>query len=255
MLNKIRDIIEESEYILIGIGEEWDSRFKPLEVSEEIDALLQSCEKDESLQWIRPFLLKELMGFGYEQQSAYQNLLRILEQKNYFIVSTCIDGNIWNQGFDNNRIVTPCGDYEKLQCSDRCTEQLFEINDSFNKDLNAIIKGELHLTDLTYLQCPYCGKGMTYNNIHAENYIEARYLPQWEVYMKWLQNTLNKKICVIELGVGMKYPSVIRWPFERIARLNEKSYFFRIHEKLYQIPEEIKGRTSIIARNSVELLS
>ena len=85
-------------------------------------------------------------------------------------------------------------------------------------------------------------KFLVFNNIDAEKYNEEGYLRKWMIYKKWLQGTVNKNLCILELGVGMNYPSVIRWPFEKIAFYNQKSELFRVHSRLYQITEEIKDR-------------
>ena len=77
---------------------------------------------------------------------------------------------------------------------------------------------------------------------------------QWEKYMKWLQGTVNRKLCVLELGVGMLYPTVIRWPFEKVVYFNQKSNIFRIHSKLYQLTEEIKDRGYKIEKKPMDFL-
>ena len=79
-------------------------------------------------------------------------------------------------------------------------------------------------------------------------------MTQWEKYTKWLQLTLNRKLCVIELGVGMNIPNVIRWPFEKIAFFNKKASFFRINETLYQLTEEIGEKGTSINMNAREFL-
>ena len=64
------------------------------------------------------------------------------------------------------------------------------------------------------------------NNVYAENYNENGYLSDWQIYTKWLQGTLNKKVLILELGVGLVFPSVIRWPFEKIAFYNQKEVIY-----------------------------
>lgn len=64
----------------------------------------------------------------------------------------------------------------------------------------------------------------------------------WNNYTKWLQLTLNKNLLIIELDVGFEVPTVIRWPFEKIAMLNNKAYMYRINDKFYQMPEENNGK-------------
>lgn len=73
--------------------------------------------------------------------------------------------------------------------------------------------------------------------------------------MKWLQGTLNKKLCVLELGAGMMFPGVLRFRFEKIVGLNKKASFIRIHKNLYQIPQEIAERSIGISENSVDYMA
>ena len=42
----------------------------------------------------------------------------------------------------------------------------------------------------------------------------------WETYTKWLQGTLNRNLVILELGVGMELPQLIRFPFEKVAYLS-----------------------------------
>lgn len=87
-----------------------------------------------------------------------------------------------------------------------------------------------------------CGSDASGNVVTNENYDESCYLPQWESYTKWLQGTLNKKICILELGVGFEYPTVIRFPFEKVTYFNKKAFLIRIHPKLAQLTQEIREK-------------
>lgn len=99
-----------------------------------------------------------------------------------------------------------------------------------------------------------CGSEAAGNVVTMENYDESAYLPQWQFYRNWLASTLGKKLCILELGVGLAYPSVIRLPFEKTAELNHRATLVRVHSKLAQAPEELAGRSICIACNPVELL-
>lgn len=91
-----------------------------------------------------------------------------------------------------------------------------------------------------------CGSDAAGNVVSNENYDESGYLPQWEVYTRWLQGTLNQKICILELGVGFQFPSVIRFPFEKVAYFNQKAFLVRIHPKLAQLTQEIREKGTSI---------
>ena len=76
----------------------------------------------------------------------------------------------------------------------------------------------------------------------------------WETYTKWLQGTLNRNLVILELGVGMELPQLIRFPFERVAYFNQKSCLYRVHSHLYQMTEEIKERGYSVPMHPVTLL-
>ena len=102
--------------------------------------------------------------------------------------------------------------------------------------------------------CPDCGKPLEFNLVETANYNENGYLEKWQKYKLWLQGTVNKKLCVLELGVGMKYPTVIRWPFEKVVYFNQKAELFRVHSKLYQMTEEIKDKGFGICSKPVDFV-
>lgn len=95
---------------------------------------------------------------------------------------------------------------------------------------------------------------MYFNRIDTPGYKEEGYLPQWEKYTKWLQGTLNRKLCILELGAGMEYPTVIRFPFEKVAYFNQKARFYRVHSRLYQMTAELKEKGVSIQANPEEFL-
>ncbi len=99
-----------------------------------------------------------------------------------------------------------------------------------------------------------CGSQKAGNVVTNEDYDESIYLPQWEVYTKWLQHTLHKRLCVLELGCGFQFPSVIRFPFEKVVYFNKKASFVRVHPKLAQLTPEIKERSISVAGYPVEIL-
>lgn len=250
MTGRIADKIREADLVLVGIGEELE-QVKLIRKSEKYSYLENRMEK----RWILPFVEKIMLEeLKKEKISIYQELYNILNKKNYFIVSTCLDGFIGYGGFDAERVVEPCGGYSALQCSECCSTELYDIPAEFFNQVMEYIDGKRDEEELIQPVCPICGKPLLFNNINAENYNEEGYLAKWMFYKKWLQGTVNKNLCILELGVGMKYPSVIRWPFEKVTFFNQKAELFRVHSWLYQISEEIKGRGHGICKNPEEFI-
>lgn len=73
-------------------------------------------------------------------------------------------------------------------------------------------------------------------------YSRESYMEQWDRYTKWLTDTLNRRLFILELGVLMELPAVIRWPFEKITFLNEKAFLIRLNKGLPQLSAELKGK-------------
>lgn len=252
-MTDIKEKIAGSQMVLVGLGEELDL-YRKARKSPEYRA---ACEKVENVA-VHPYLLyyflqKELKG----NKEIYQNLAKLLEHKNYFIVSLCQDGSIQDSELDLNRVVTPCGDLRRFQCEDGGHTELYPVKELYPEleaEMEALIMGQLSETELHLPVCPQCGKPLDFNYVEAANYVEDGYLSQWSLYMKWLQGTLNRELCVLELGVGMAYPTVIRWPFEKTTFINNKAYMYRVHSSLYQITEEIAGKAEGICQNPADFL-
>ncbi|MCM1263866.1 MAG: hypothetical protein NC313_14235 [Butyrivibrio sp.] len=249
--------VEEAELVLVGIGEEFQYNWDILLQNSRYMEIEKEIEDKEGYGWIIPFLYKIALEKYNDDNlaNAYSALKEILAEHNYFIISTVLDDYVYKFGFKEDRIVTPCGGFRKMQCDNDCIGQLTGFDYMTYEKVKAYYDKELNLEELQEPICGNCGQKMKFNQIGAAKYAEEGYLKQWDTYMKWLQGTVNKKACVIELGVGMQFPSIIRWPFERIIYYNRKAFLFRIHPSLYQMEEKIKDRGMGIKENPINFLS
>ena len=142
---EVREKIKEAQKVLIGIGKEW---------------ALRDDEKDIRFRYLSDPAQSDL-------KAAYEELYQLIQDKDYYIVTTLTDGAIYEMPFDKNRIVAPCGNIHWRQCSKACTKDIWE-------------EGEVP-DDI----CPHCKAPLTGNTLKAETYIEEGYLPRWKDYMKW----------------------------------------------------------------------
>ncbi len=257
-MQHIIDKIQEADMILLGLGEDFDNK----KYLNSIPNYVAGCEKlkNAGCAWLIPawgeFCTEKIKK---EDVSLVLNkLVDVLKDKNYFVVSVSTNSIIGKTPWKYERIVMPCGSSLKKQCVCGCDA----IADTTETDIDALysvfeklyIKDIFDKMDLAIGKCEKCGEPLIFNNIYAETYREEGYLSKWELYMKWLQGTLNRKLFVLELGVGLEYPSVIRWPFERVAFLNEKAYFCRVHERLYQLTPELAEKGCGISSNAIDWL-
>lgn len=244
--------VDEAEVVLLGIGREFavdDSAFFAWELYKK----WKEADREGMYLWLEPFLkslwIKEQKGLP--PQKAYKELARLLEGKNYFLVTLVTDDLIYASGLNPDRIVAPCGSINRLQCSHGCTETIYSFSEDMQEELKeAVISGRLERCR-SFL-CKKCKERLEPNVAMTECYNENGYLPMWEKYTLWLQHTLNRKLCVIEAGVDFSYPSVIRFPFEKVAFYNKKAAFYRIHEKWHQLTEELREKGTAVDCNSIE---
>lgn len=260
MNTKINDFLEQlkdAEMVLIGIGEEFDN-VKALRNMPGYNKCRDKIDGSDN-EWLVP-----AVNLTYERNKsdAYDVLNKfaeIIAEKNYFVVSVSTNERIRDVSWREKRLVMPCGGSLMKQCVDNCGHELSEITEAdwgniknYMDALQNEEKTEVNRLDLGC--CPKCGSPLVINSIYTKNYDENGYLPQWQLYTKWLQGSLNRKLVVVEMGVGMQCPSVIRWPFEKIAFFNQKATFWRINERLYQLSEELNGKGTSIAMNAIDWL-
>ena len=261
-MSEILSCIDEAEMVLVGLGEEFDNtrelrRDKTYVRGRE---LLEDSPQSAML----PLWQGQLRTERAEQlaREGLNNLARCLDNKNYFVVSVSVNSGITEIPWREGRLVMPCGSGVRLQCGDSCErnlrlaepselqvleEQLLELR-------RALERGSAEALPEGLGRCPVCGNPISLNNVYNEHYDENGYLSDWQNYTKWLQGTLNRRLAVLELGVGMQFPSVIRFPFEKVAYFNQKARFYRVNENLYQMTEELAAKGVGIAKNAIDWL-
>ena len=262
-LNYVDEIIEnikDADMVLIGLGEEFDALgcIQNMKGYEEGKAALAESGESALIPAWQHMLRKEKTDNVF---SALTSLATVLEGKNYFVVSVSTNSAVASVPWREGRLVMPCGTDLYKQCSSSCEQNLIPLSEDEQTELldqlrcwhQKIECGDVQVPKGLGL-CPVCGKKVTLNNIYNEEYDENGYLSAWQIYTKWLQGTLNRKLVVLELGVGMKFPSVIRFPFEKIGYFNQKAKFYRINKNLYHLTEELAGKGVGIADNAIDWL-
>lgn len=168
-------------------------------------------------------------GYMEELMKMYDDLAAMLEKKNYFILTTISDGLIKRSSLNPIRIAALCGSKDRLQCGCNTSESIIDTPDGYYLNNNI-------------LKCPVCGQNYIPNIYNKTFYNENGYLKQWNLYNKWLQGTLNKNLVIIEIGCDFSLASLIRWPFEKIALINQKAFYYRVNNLFPQITAELKER-------------
>ena len=97
---QLKDIIKKADMVLVGIGEAMEEDFSQMEKKDkELTGFEGDVKKRE--------YLKKHKDSSFDL--AYKNLEKILEGKNYFIVTLCRDDKIYDSDLKKDRIVAPLG--------------------------------------------------------------------------------------------------------------------------------------------------
>jgi len=257
--------IEKSDFIIIGIGNEWNWVKNGLKTDDRYNRLIE-FSKIEGNQWLLPVIEYEYAYYNSDQkiENAYKGLRKLIGDKKYFLVSDLYLQDAFFYGFDPKKSVYPCGNYMYLQNSEADGElysaQKCEEFNSIVKNIHDLIEkgGNFDPQEISFSKPVMDGKELYLNQKRLEystiKYNESSYLGNWDIYKKYLTSTLNSNLLVLELGVGLEYPTVIRWPFEKVTFINKKAHLIRVHERLYQHIPEIENKTDSVHMNSVNYI-
>lgn len=169
---------------------------------------------------------------------AYQDLFDLVKDKNYFVITTNVDGQFVKSGFDKNRVFEVQGSYGKMQCINACHNKVYDDT----KLVKEMLKYDLKIPKSLIPKCPVCGKNMDINIRKNDNFVEdSHWNKQNKRYNKFINE--NKNILLLELGVGFNTPSIIRFPFENLVYYKPNSYLIRVNEKYDYVPQEIKDKS------------
>ena len=59
---------------------------------------------------------------------VYDDLLKLVADKDYFVITTNVDHCFQKAGFDKKRLFYTQGDYGLFQCSEPCCQETFDVD-------------------------------------------------------------------------------------------------------------------------------
>ena len=171
----------------------------------------------------------------------YTELYDLVKNKEYFVLTTNVDHQFYKAGFDEKRIFATQGDYGKIQCRKACHPKTYDAKDLFRKMDKArrdcLIPSEL------VPKCPVCGGNMAMN-LRCDNYFveDEAWHEAADRYAGFLEQHKDKKVVLLELGVGFNTPIIIRFPFEKMVRENSSYSLIRLNMDEAVVPESFGKR-------------
>ena len=176
--------------------------------------------------------------YAVDAGKPYTDLLKLVGDKNYFVLTTNVDHQFQLAGFDKERLFYTQGDYGLFQCSVPCHQKTYDneeaVTEMVARQENMRIPAEL------IPKCPVCGKPMSMNLRCDDTFVEDEGWHRANArYDAFLEQYKDKRLVLLELGVGGNTPVIIKYPFWQIALQNQNATYACINLGESACPEEI----------------
>ena len=253
-----KQAIKQADYIIIGAGsglstaaglfysgEKFGKDFKEFIEKYHFDNLYSASFyefKTQEEKWAFFAKMIKLNRYNEKPLKLYQELYEIVKNKEYFVLTTNVDGQFYNSGFGKDKVFEVQGDYSYLQCENACHNKLYDNKELVEKWLRNTKNCKIP-SDLV-MKCPVCGGNMDMNLRKDANFVQdENWYRQSEKYEDFLSRSKGKNVVLLEIGVGFNTPGIIRFPFEQMTANSEKTTLIRINKDYPNPMLEIKNKT------------
>lgn len=267
-LDKAKKAIDEADYIIIGAGaglstaagieytgERFERYFKDFIEKYGFTDMYSSGFypfKSQEEKWAYWALHVFANRYDVGKTDVYQKLLKLVEDKEYFVLTTNVEHQFWINGFEDERIFATQGDYGLLQCEKGCHDKLYPNRDQVFEWVEKT--EDFKIPSEMVPKCPVCGGEMDLN-LRKDNYFveDAKWHEMNDNYSNFL-NKIDGKFVFLEIGVGFNTPGIIRYPFEQMTYNNDDATLIRLNLDYPQAIPKNKDKTISFDENVEEIL-
>lgn len=214
-----------------GINDMYSGGFYPFDTLEEYWAW-----------WSRQIYINR---YDIKPGKPYLDLLTLVKDKDYFVITTNVDHQFQLTGFDKKRLFYTQGDYGLWQCSKACHNKTYDNE----KQVRQMIKQQKDMKIPTELipKCPVCGAPMTMNLRIDDKFVQDK---GWDIafnrYNDFINHHQKKHILFLELGVGYNTPVIIKYPFWQMTAENPNAVYICINYDQPLCPKDISHKAICI---------
>ena len=277
-INRLKDKVETAYALLIGAGaglsasagfeysgERFDRYFSDFKAKYGITDMYSGgfypFPDEETLWawWSRHIFFNRYID---APKPVYSMLYDMVDDKDYFIITTNVDHQFQRAGFDKKRLFYTQGDYGLFQSVNSKLNKTYDNEEwvmkamesqGFVKDENGVFQvpedGKLSMIIPTELipKCPDDGSDVTMNLRADDTFVEDE---GWKLassrYSDFLRRHEDMHVLYLELGVGANTPVIIKYPFWQMTAANLSAVYACINYGEAFAPEVIKERAICI---------
>lgn len=138
-------------------------------------------------------------------KSVYNDLYNLIQNKDYFVLTTNVDHCFQKAGFDKQRFFFTWGDYGLWQCSKPCYKKTYDNEDIVKKMIAE--QENIRIPSSLVPYCPICGEPMSMNLRMDNTFVgDSGWHIAAERYQDFIRCHKGLQILYLELGVGDNTP-------------------------------------------------
>ncbi len=202
---------------------------------------------------------------------VYQDLLKLLNNKDYFVITTNVDHQFQTAGFDKKRLFYTQGDYGLFQSVDPQIRKTYDNEawvmeameaQGFVRDSDNIFQPPqdrpllMRIPTELIPKCPDDGSDVTMNLRADDSFVEDE---GWHrasaAYSDFLRRHENLHVLYLEIGIGMNTPVIVKYPFWQMTNGNPKAVYACLNYNEAYCPKQIESRSICIDGDSQDVIA
>lgn len=201
---------------------------------------------------------------------VYDDLRKLVQDKDYFVITTNVDHQFQRAGFDKKRLFYTQGDYGLFQSVDPAIRKTYDNEEWVMKAMEAqgFVRNAEGIFDLpeegsismripTELipKCPDDGSDVTMNLRADDSFVEDE---GWHrasaAYGDYLRRHERLHVLFLEIGIGMNTPVICKYPFWQMTNDNPKAVYACLNFNEAYCPVQIEKQSVCINGDSGDVI-
>ena len=199
-------------------------------------------------------------------KKVYEDLRTLVQDKDYFVITTNVDHQFQRAGFDKKRLFYTQGDYGLFQSVNPTIRKTYDNEEWVMKAMEAQgfarnsegifdlpAEGSISMKIPSELipKCPDDGSDVTMNLRADDSFAEDE---GWDrasaAYADFLRRHEGLHVLFLEIGVGGNTPVIIKYPFWQMTNDNKNAIYACLNYNEAVCPKQIENRSIVIDGDS-----
>lgn len=201
---------------------------------------------------------------------VYDDLRKLVQDKDYFVITTNVDHQFQRAGFDKKRLFYTQGDYGLFQSMNSAIRKTYDNEEWVMKAMEAqgFARNEEGIFDLPeegsismripselIPKCPDDDSDVTMNLRADDSFVEDE---GWHrasaAYADFLRRHERLHVLFLEIGIGMNTPVICKYPFWQMTNDNPKAVYACLNFNEAYCPVQIEKQSVCINGDSGDVI-